>query len=303
MIIDIHSHLGDILYPNGKELIYKNSVKKKLLFDVVSLSESGLHRSFGGPINDWIVEKTRTGITKASRARNFTATLENMRKSMDETGVEKTACMPIPPYVTFRDLKEAQALDAGIIPFTGVDYTREYDMEAALTNDVAQGAKGMKLHPVIQKTALNSRETFRAVEAFATHKLPVLFHCGVSEYYLGKERNTNQNPELGRINYAKDLVSAFPDVSFIAGHAGLFDYREVMDLLGGFENVWVDISFQSPENIRELISTFGPEHVMYASDWPYGKRITSIKTVKEACKGDKSLENLIFYENAAALLG
>ncbi len=77
-------------------------------------------------------EKTRTAITKASRARNITATLENMRMSMDKTGVEKTACLPIPPYVTFQDLKEAQALDAGIIPFTGIDYSKEYDMEAAL---------------------------------------------------------------------------------------------------------------------------------------------------------------------------
>ena len=28
MIIDIHSHLGDILYPNGGQLIFKQGVRK-----------------------------------------------------------------------------------------------------------------------------------------------------------------------------------------------------------------------------------------------------------------------------------
>jgi len=42
---------------------------------------------------------------------------------------------------------------------------------------------------------------------------------------------------------------------------------------------------------------------MYASDWPWGSRPPHIKTVKIACKGDRSLEELIYYKNAAGLLG
>ncbi|MBI5590084.1 MAG: amidohydrolase [Deltaproteobacteria bacterium] len=302
MIIDIHTHLGDILNPGGGELIDQKGVRKKRIYDVVTQSELLCHRSVSDSFDDWLYDKLYTWITKASRARNATATLENMRLSMDAAGVVKSACMPIPPYLTFEDLHRAQLKDPGVIPFTGVDYTREYDLDAAFQKDVARGARGLKLHPIIQRVPLNSSKTMKAVEAFSVHRLPVLFHCGVSSYYLEPERLTKEDSSLGEIAHARDLVAAFPDVSFIAGHAGLFQYRDVMTLLGGFRNVMVDTSFQSPEHVRRLLSVFGPERVMYASDWPYGNRIPAIKIVKKACKGDKGLENRILYKNAAALL-
>ncbi len=303
MIIDIHTHLGDILYLNGGQLIDQKRVEKKIFFDIISLSEFMLHTGISDTIDQWLYKKVYTLVTRASRARNATATLENMRRSMDETGIVKSACMPIPPYLTFDDLRRAQAKDAGVIPFTGIDYTKEYDIDSALKADVANGAKGMKLHPIIQRVSLDMEKTFAAVEAFAPYGLPVLFHCGVSSYYLGAEQHQKENAVLGEIAYARDLVANFPNVIFIAGHAGLFQYRDVMDLLGGFKNVMVDTSVQSPGHIRELLKVFGPERVMYASDWPYGNRKPAVKIVKKACCADKALERRIFYENAAELLG
>jgi predicted TIM-barrel fold metal-dependent hydrolase len=167
---------------------------------------------------------------------------------------------------------------------------------------VKQGAKGMKLHPIIQRAPLNGKKTFEAVEAFSVHGLPILFHCGVSSYYPDPEKPDKENASFGEIFYAKELVAAFPNVPFIAGHAGLFKYKDVIDLLSPFKNVMVDTSVQSPAHVRELIRAFGPERVMYASDWPYGNRIPAIKIIKKACRGDSGLEKRIFYENAAALL-
>ena len=190
--------------------------------------------------------------------------------------------------------------DSGIIPFTGIDYTREYDIEASLASDVASGAKGLKLHPVVQRIPLTSKRTFKAVEAFASFKLPILFHCGVSSYYLGDEKS-KEEPSYGEIHHSEKLVKAFPQVNFIAGHAGLYEVKDVIELLSKYKNVWVDISFQSPSTIRRLIKAFGPEKVLYASDWPYGDRVTAIKTVKAACTGDKGVEKRIFFENAAEL--
>jgi len=303
MIIDIHTHLGDILHVNGGDLIYKTGVQKKIGYDVVSQSEFFCHKGFSESVDRWVYNKISSLVAKASRARNATATLENIRQSMDAAGISHSACMPIPPYVTFDDLKKAQQQESRIIPFTGVDFTKQYDMEAALKEDVTNGAKGLKLHPIIQLTPLNSQKTLQVVEAFAVHRLPVLFHCGISSYYPKSERRTKENPTLGEISSAKDLVSSFPDVKFIAGHAGLYEYRDVIDLLGGFKNVMVDTSFQSPGHVRELISVFGPDRVLYASDWPYGNRMPAIKIVKKGCKGDRDVEKQILYENAASLLG
>jgi uncharacterized protein len=301
MIIDAHSHLGDILYPGGGKLIYEKGAKKEVALDLISVAESGLYKT--NPVTEWLLNNLfENQITKACRARNSTATLENMRNSMDDTEVVKTVCLPIAPNLLFEDLRQAAEADPGIIPFTSVDFTIECDIEAALKQDIKNGAKGLKLHPIIQSEPLNSRKTFEAVEAFETYKLPVLFHSGVQSYYLGEEKASKQKPSYGELEYARVLVAAFPGVPFIAGHAGLFQYKDTMALLGSFKNVYVDTSFQSPERVAELISVFGPERVMFGSDWPWGSRNTAMAATKKACKGDKGLEKQIFSENAARLL-
>ena len=298
--IDAHTHLGDILYRGGGDLIDKKGVVKPRIFDPISISEAILHRDLGGGY--LLYRLLGKWVTKAERARNFTATYENCRRSMDEAGITHTVCLPIPPHVNFDDLRAASTKDQGIIPFTGIDYTRDYDVYAALAGDVKAGAKGLKLHPTIQCVPLTSKRTFDAVEAFAPHGLPVLFHCGYSSYYLGGEKS-KENPSYSEIHYAADLVKAFPMVSFIAGHAGIFQVREVMALLSSYKNVSVDISFQSPEKIRDLLRAFGPERVMYGSDWPWGSRVAMKKALTIACGEDKGLERRVFFENAARLMG
>jgi len=301
MIIDIHCHLGDILYPDGGRLIFDRGVRKAGGFDIISMSEASLHNTMGGTLA--LVDKFMSGlVTRAERKRNATATLENIRASLDAAGVAYAACMPIPPHVTFDDLARAAEADDAILPFTGVDYSRMQDVEARLREDVARGARGLKLHPIIQRQALDSPETMAAVEAFAPQGRPVLFHCGISSYYLGAEKKSRQRSELGRIEDARRLAAAFPGVRFIAGHAGLFEVGRVMELLGPLENVAVDISFQSVASIRKLVEVFGPERVLYASDWPYGNHRPPIKAVVKACRGDDGLAGMILGENAARLL-
>lgn len=298
MIIDSHGHLGNILYPGGGELIFRKGVKKRFVVDIATLSEWQLHA--GMP--DVLLRLLMDPITRAERARNETASLENLRKSMDRAGVDKMVCLPVPPYVTFDDLRRAAELDPGVIPFTGVDFTRDYDVPGALDSDVSAGARGLKLHPIIQKEPMNSRRTLEVVEAFASHGLPVLFHAGEFSYYLGEEKARNQGMSYGAIHYARDLVASFPKVNFVAGHAGMFQVEDVMAMLGGFSNVYVDITFQSPDAVRKLIDVFGPERVLYGSDWPWGNHIPAIKIARKACNGDKTLEHLLFHENAARLL-
>jgi predicted TIM-barrel fold metal-dependent hydrolase len=300
MIIDAHTHLGDILDPGGGSLIEKGAVGKERVFDPVSIAELQLHSDPFG-LNKALYTALGRWVTRAERARNLTATRENMRRSMDEAGVQFSVCLPIPPHVGFADLKSAMEKDSGIIPFTGVDFTKGNDVGSALSDDVKAGAKGLKLHPIIQMVSLDDQRSLGAVEAFSLHGLPVLFHCGLSSYYPAAE-SARERPEFGGIAYAERLVKAFPGVKFIAGHAGLFEVDDVIDLLGGFKNVSVDVSFQSPAAIRRLVGALGPERVLYGSDWPWGSRMTAIKAVKKACRGDRGLERRIFYENASDLL-
>jgi hypothetical protein len=78
--------------------------------------------------------------------------------------------------------------------------------------------------------------------------------------------------------------------------------REVIQLLAGFPNVAVDTSFQSAATVRELIAAFGPERVLFASDWPFGNCSPALEIAKLACAGDAGLERRILFENAAERL-
>ena len=299
MIIDSHSHLGDILYPNGREQIYKKNVVMEKVYDPQGNNEKLLMRSLGtGKYLYFLLKKQAT---RAQRARNLTATLENMQKSLDEAGVDYTVCLPIAPYLTFEDLAEAAGLDSRIIPFTSVDFTKKHDIGEKLAGDVKRGARGLKLHPIIQRMPLTDKRTFEAVQAFAPLKKPVLMHAGMAFYYM-EDESDKHSPENGNIGDVEALVRSFPDVKFIIGHSGLFWHGQVRKRLRGCPNVWVDTSFQSPASIRKLVKTFGAEKVMYASDWPWGSRQPHVKTVKAACRGDRVLEDMIYHKNAAELL-
>lgn len=301
MIIDAHTHLGDILYPNGGQLISRKGVKKKSDFDLISTTEIGLYKT--NALLEWLLDVLFTDtIARACQSRNATATLENMRNSMNEYAVIKSVCLPVPPCLTFDDLNAARNLDDGIIPFTGVDFSRDGDPTAALQSDVTKGAKGLKLHPILQQERLTSQKTYDAVEVFAVYGLPVLVHSGVQSYYVGREKEQRQRPEYGQPQDALKLVAAFPNVPFILGHAGIFQYREIIQLFSGLKNAYIDTSFQSPTRIRELVHAFGPERVLFGSDWPWGDRKTNIMSLSKACRGDKSLEKVIYHDNAARLL-
>lgn len=299
MIIDIHSHLGDILNDDGGQLIYRKNVVMEKMWDPQTTNENQLNRSLG--LGALAYALTEYWATKAQRARNFTASLENMQRSLDEALMDYTVCLPIAPYVTFDDLAQAQQQEPRILPFTSVDFTREHDIAAQLAEDTARGALGLKLHPIIQSTRLDDPRTLEALQACSDLKMPVLIHSGVSNYYMGKEKSRNV-PTNARIANVEKVIRAFPTVNFIVGHAGLFQVNEVCRRMKGLPNVYVDTSFQSPEAIVKLIKVFGGDKVMYASDWPFGNRLPHIKTVKVACKGSRELEDMLFYKNAQRLL-
>jgi predicted TIM-barrel fold metal-dependent hydrolase len=300
-IIDAHGHLGDILEPGGGALIAKTGVAKQRVFDPVDIVEGRLHAE-SVALGRLLYRLGRRWVTRAERARNAAATLENFARSLDQSGVSHAVALPIPPHVRFAELATAAAKEPRVVPFTGVDYTRDEAPGPGLDADVAAGARGLKLHPIIQNVRLTSPRTRTAVDAFSRHRLPVLFHCGISTYYLGSDRAREQ-PRYGAIRDAAALARDFPHVRFIAGHAGLFEVRDTLEQLGGLPNVSVDTSFQSVATVRELIATFGPERVLFASDWPFGNRRPAVAIAKAACGGDRGLERRIFFENAAELLG
>lgn len=296
-IIDFHTHLGDILHENGSALIDQTGISKQG-YDLISVSEATSHAMPGSSLNYRLMGGM---ITRAEQARNARATLENFEQTSHDAGIYKSVCLPIPPYLTFDDLHKACQQSELIIPFTGVDFAKLDTLDEKLASDVANGAKGMKLHPNIQKVSLTDERVFQVVESFRKFKLPILFHCGVSSYYLGKDK-AQEEPQFGHIHYARELVKRYPDVAFVAGHAGMFQVDDVINQLGTFDNVWVDTSFQPAGKIRQLLNTFGEDKILFGSDWPFGSRNTAVRIMNKVCLNNETLAEKIFHQNAETIL-
>ena len=301
MIIDAHAHLGDVLWPDGGRVIGGKGLTSSFFLDPISLDEALVFRepkTFGSLLQRLLVKR----ITRAEQARSACASLENMVASMDKNAVSHCVCLPVAPYVFFEDIVPSAAETPGLLPFTTVCFHLDDKMEKVLKEDAQAGAAGVKLHSILQNTSYTDPVTYSALEVIQSLGLPVLFHCGVWAYHLPKDP-ARDTPHLGQVSYAKKMVADFPELRFIAGHAGLFDVREVIRELAGFKNVVVDTSFQPPETIRDLVAAFGPDRVLFGSDWPFGNQAPCIKSVNLACKNDKPLANRIFHDNAAELFG
>ena len=298
-IIDVHTHLGNILEPNGRELIYQENASKGREKDPIDLNEKMLMRHFG--LGKLMYRLNSEKYTLASIARNMTATLANMRKSMTENQVSFNVCMPIAPYLTFEDLAKAAEVEPKIIPFTSIDFTKNYDVGQKLKNDVSRGAKGLKLHPIIQCQPVSGRPTMEALQSFEPLKKPVLVHTGKTSYYSKTVSHRNR-PKNGEVQEIVGMVRTFPNIRFIIGHAGIFWANEVIYHLSDCKNVWLDTSFQSPGMVKKIVRTFGLDKVMFASDWPWGNQAPPIRIVNIACKGDLEMAERIFFRNAEELL-
>jgi uncharacterized protein len=302
-IIDAHSHLGDILYEGGGKIIDQKGIPPNSAFLDTAKILALLKYKFGEKLKE-PNKLLRAMGTYAGRQRNFGATLENMQASLECSDVSKACCLPIPPNVCFDDLKKAQKADSRIIPFTGVDFNDFEGFEAKLQRDVDQGAKGMKIHPIIQNISPEDKRMHQVLESFEKYDLPILFHTGRVTYYFGKDKK-KESPDFGKIELIEKLISNSKSrVNIVLGHAGMFEFDYVAEKMARHPNVFVDTTFQHPDRIRKLINAFGSERVLFGSDWPYADRQPAVHCVRLALKQetDCQIQAKIFRNNIKHLI-
>src|SRR5207249_3657618 len=102
-----------------------------------------------------------------------------------------------------------------------------------------------------------------------------------------------------------DLADSFPDVTFIIGHSGLWEFhQEAIVVAKRSPNVYLDVAEVSPPGVvRHLVQAVGPERVLYGSDHPmipFGFELG--KVMKYAGLGPSDLRAVLGL-NLARLLG
>jgi hypothetical protein len=227
-----------------------------------------------------------------------------MQKARVGTGIDRSCCLPVPPHTCFDDLKKAQDADDRVIPFTGVDFNQMDGFEERLRREVGQGAKGMKIHPIIQNVSPVDPRMFNVLDEFAKYDLPVLFHSGRVTYYFGEEK-ARENIDYGNMDLLEVMIAGNRGrTKIILGHASMSELDYVVERIPKYPNVYVDTTFQHPQRIRQLINAFGSERVLFGSDWPYGDMKLAVKCARLALEQekDRQIAARVLRDNAKNLL-
>jgi len=299
MIIDTHSHLGDVLY--GKNITFRQNVVSRDHHDYLKRLEENdniPYPEFLAAPEDVLMES----ILNEEQARNGIATLQNMQTALDKNEVDRVWVLPILPTISFEEVLAASKLEPRIVPFTGIDFRLGAAAVDKALADAEKGAGGLKVHPILQRRPMDDEVILRTLEAWESVGKPVVFHTYRYDYYH-PEQSHLYNIEFGSNPKFVELAGRFPKLTMIAAHAGgPFDFAEILEGKD-LPNLYVDTSFQTGEVIEMFLRDFGPERVMFGSDWPWGCMETPIRLLKQIAGDDASLADLLFCENALRLQG
>lgn len=224
-------------------------------------------------------------------------TLRDCLRQMDEAGITCFAAhsVALTPHNVERInsfILDACAQAPGrIIPFAAIHPELE-DLPGAVDRMVDQGFRGVKIHPDMQKFAVDDPSVRPMMEAIAG-KLPLLIHCGDYRYdYDGPQRVLNLHEQL-------------PELQIIGAHfCGWGEWDNAARLLPGHDGIMVDTSSSlygwSAEEATKLIRKLGSKNVFYGTDYPMWNPGEEIERFMQLDLTDAEREDIL-WNNAARL--
>ncbi|OPZ86380.1 MAG: Amidohydrolase [bacterium ADurb.Bin429] len=229
-------------------------------------------------------------------------TCDGLRASMARAGVGVSCVMPVatkPAQVRAINAwaAEVNARCADLICF-GVLYPGAEGWEAEIAQLVADGIRGVKLHPDYQDFFVDEPRAIELFRAIADAGLILLVHAGVD---IGLPPPTHCPPD--RLARALD---AAPNLTVIAAHMGGFrQWEDVHYYLAG-RDLYLDTCYTlpelGPEPMTALIRAHGPERVLFGTDSPWADQAADIAALR-ALPLTETEHTAILSENARRLLG
>lgn len=175
----------------------------------------------------------------------------------------------------------------------GTVHAEMESIEAETERLMNMGLHGIKLHPDFQLFNIDDKRMFPVYEIIEG-KIPLMIHSGDYRY-------SYSHPERLR-----KVMKAFPRLTCIAAHFGGWSMPdEGVKNLADMENCYVDISSSfdriSIKKGEELVSLFGEDRVLFASDFPLGSPAKEKENLMKMNLSDDAKEK-IAYKNAERLL-
>lgn len=209
-------------------------------------------------------ELVNSGLSGKGYVRSHT--IPNHIEDMDRMGVTHSVTLAVEYPWGLSDntgnFLKAITHEPRIIGFGSV-HPYDINIEKKIDRCVRLGAVGIKLHPAQQLFNAANKRARIIYEICERRRLPILFHTGHSDI---------QPPfaeDFPAIKYFRDPVRDFPNLIFIMGHSGIHQYKEAIELGAKHENVYLEVSGQPPERIKEMINGMGEDRILFGTDWAF----------------------------------
>lgn len=248
-------------------------------------------------------------------------TMEDLRASMKDAGVDYSVLLPVAtkpeqhtPINRIAIELNQHSQGTGLLSFGGIHPGSE-DYRGILRGLAQNGVKGIKLHPVFQRTYLDDIRYLRIISCACEHDLIVLVHAGYDISYPGQDYST-----VPRIVSMLDAVK--PQKLVLAHMGGWNNWEETEKYLVG-RDVWLDTSFSllplrhaadalqetaddgrcilSRESFLRMVRNHGSRRILFGSDSPWGGQAETIAALRDTGLTGEELRRILG-ENAADLL-
>jgi len=305
-IIDVHTHFGMDLYRPLDHARRTERVEHLLDCDA---TRPGCVLDLDVYVNANFTEEAHAALPRHFVTGAFalgptrTHTAANLLAEMDDVGVAQAAVLPIalglPLAGSLSERWRRAIQDNGwedrLLPFASVD-PNEPDAPAKLRAHADAGARGVKLHPEMQRFFPDDDGAMAVYEVCRERRLPVVFHAGRS----GIEPEGIRKYALMR-RY-EPAVAAFPEVRFVFGHGGARDLERAIPIARAHRNVWLGLSSLGVSQIDRALEALGPDRLAFGSDWPFYHLAVTLAKILLVTRGDTGARDVLLRHAAEAWL-
>jgi predicted TIM-barrel fold metal-dependent hydrolase len=169
-------------------------------------------------------------------------------------------------------VEQALAHDDILIPFASVDPNDGPDGVARLRDLAAAGARGLKLHPSLQRFSPNDPDHYPLYEAAQELRLPIVVHTGQTGIGAGLPGGRGVKLRYSDPLLLDDVAADFPDLIVILAHPSVPWQDTAISMATHKANVYLDLSGWSPHYFPpQLVRAAGNllrHKVLFGSDYP-----------------------------------
>ena len=273
---------------------------------------------------DELANKVIPKIAGNASIRYYTeATNSSLLESMDRAHVDMSVILPVVTKPSQCETINKVAKDVNdryfprLLSFGGI-HPDNIDYREILKDLAESGIKGIKLHPLYQGVAIDDIRNLRIIDCACALGLIVVIHAGKDLSFPG---------DLADPDRISRMLDEIHPEKMVLAHMGSYAcWEEVYELLCG-RGAYLDTSFSlnpirplkdtpegrdslaanpllvpplSRELFRKMVEKNGVDHILFASDSPWGDQKETFDLVDECL--DDSEKDAVYSGNALRLL-